>query len=58
MHPSLKNKIIIVFFILLIGWFFIRILKLLIPLVIIAIALGWVWNIFDNEKDDNNYRGY
>ncbi|NOQ70631.1 MAG: hypothetical protein GQ574_01435 [Crocinitomix sp.] len=52
MKPSARNKIIIVFFVLLIGWFFIRMVRLLIPLVIIAIIVGFIWDWF-GERDKN-----
>jgi len=54
MHPKLSNKIIIVFIVLIVGWLFIRVIRLLIPLVLIAIVIGWVWNIFDSKKGRSN----
>jgi hypothetical protein len=54
MKLSARTKIIIVFFILLIGWFFIRMVRLLIPLVIIAIIVGFIWDWLDGREDKNN----
>ena len=54
MHPKLSNKIIIVFIVLIVGWLFIRIVRLLIPIVLIAIAIGWIWDVFDSKKGDSN----
>jgi hypothetical protein len=58
MHPSLSNKIIIVLVVLVIGWLFLRIARLLIPLIIIAIIVGWVWDVFDTKKGGNKYDKY
>ncbi|MGV6860646.1 MAG: hypothetical protein ACWA41_02690 [Putridiphycobacter sp.] len=56
MKPDLKSKILIVLVILIVGWLFIRIIRLLIPLVLIAIAVGWIWDVFDNkEKKYDDY---
>ena len=57
MHPKLSNKIIIVLVVLIVGWLFIRVIRLLIPLVLIAIAVGWIWDIFDS-KGGNKYDKY
>ena len=57
MHPSLRNKILIVLVILIVVWMFIRIVRMLIPLILIAIAVGWIWDIFDSKEKDK-YDGY
>jgi len=49
-HPNLKTKIIIILVILIVAWLFLRIIRLLIPLVLIAIVVGWVWDVFDKKK--------
>ncbi len=54
MHPKLSNKIIIILVILIVGWLFIRIVKLLIPLVLMAIVIGWIWDVFDSKKGGGN----
>jgi hypothetical protein len=58
MHPKLSNKIIIILVILIVGWLFFRIMKLLIPLILIAIVIGWVWDVFDSKGKGNKYDSY
>jgi hypothetical protein len=50
-HPSLRTKIIIVLVTLLTVWFIWRVVRLLIPLIIIAIAVGWLWDVLDKKKE-------
>ena len=51
MKLGLRSKIIIVLLILLIAWFIWRIvIHVLIPLAIVAIIIGWIWNLLDNKK--------
>ncbi|MBL4662068.1 MAG: hypothetical protein JKY22_00505 [Flavobacteriaceae bacterium] len=50
MQLNLKFKIIIVFLVLIIAWFFIRMIMLLIPLVIIAIMIGFIWDFADGRE--------
>lgn len=49
MKPSARNKILIVFFVLLVGWLFIRIARLLIPLIAIAVVVGFIWDWADDR---------
>ena len=39
-------------------WLFIRIIRLLIPLVLLAIVIGWVWDVFDSKGGGNKYDNY
>jgi hypothetical protein len=55
MQLNLKFKIIIVFLVLIIGWLFIRMMMLLIPLVIIAVIIGFIWDVADGRG--KNKRG-
>ena len=52
MGRSVGSKILIVFIILLIGWFFVRVLRMIIPMVIIAIIVGFVWDLIDGKDDE------
>ena len=54
MRPKLSNKIIIILVILIVGWLFIRVIKLLIPLLLMAIVIGWIWDVFDSKKGGRN----
>ena len=57
MRPNIGTKILIVFVILLAGWFFIRTVRLLIPVLIIAIVVGYIWDWTDKRSDKyDNYR--
>ncbi len=53
MNPRIRNKILVIFVALVIGWLFIRIAKLLIPLVIIAVIGGYIWEWVSKDKYDN-----
>jgi len=55
MKSSARNKILIVFFVLLAVWFFIRVIRMLIPLVIIAIIVGFIWDWADDKGRKNQY---
>jgi len=50
MRPSTRNKILIVFTVLLIFWLLSRALRLLIPLIIIAVIIGGLWDWVDRGK--------
>ena len=58
MKTSATLKIIIVFFILLIGWLFIRIARLLLPIVLIAIVIGLLWDWADPKSGNKKYDDY
>lgn len=58
MRLNLSNKIIIILVILIIAWLFFRIIKLLIPLILIAIVVGWLWDMFDSKGNNTKYRKY
>jgi hypothetical protein len=49
-HTSLKFKIVIVLIILIVAYLIINIIRFLIPLILIAIVVGWVWNLLDRDK--------
>lgn len=56
MQLNLKFKIIIVFLVLIIAWLFIRMIMLLIPLVIIAVIIGFIWDVADGRKENKGGR--
>ncbi len=58
MKSSATVKILIVFFVLLIGWFFVRIARLLIPIVLIAIVVGLLWDWADPKSGSKKYDDY
>jgi hypothetical protein len=44
MRSSLINKIAVVFALMLVFWFFFRIVRLLLPMLLVAIVIGFLWD--------------
>lgn len=51
MRPQLLIKIFTVFGIMLVAWFFYRLVKLLLPMLLIAIVFGFLWD-WTSKKED------
>ncbi len=59
MRPGLGFKILTVFAILLAFWFFYRVVRLLLPLLIMAIVIGYLWDLMSrSNKKNNKYDDY
>lgn len=57
MKSSVGNKILIVFVVLLTFSFFIRLMRFILPMILIAIAIGFLWDWLDGKEKDkyDNY---
>lgn len=58
MRPQLLVKILIIFGIMLAAWFFYRIIRLLLPMFLIAIAVGYLWDWSSNNQKNDKYDNY
>ncbi|MFD1551218.1 hypothetical protein DNU06_13140 [Putridiphycobacter roseus] len=58
MRSSATVKIFIVFLILLVGWFFIRVARLLFPILLIAIVIGLIWDWAYPKKGSDEFDDY
>ncbi|MFK8038832.1 MAG: hypothetical protein AB8B74_11115 [Crocinitomicaceae bacterium] len=57
MRSPLIFKIVIVFSVLLAIWFFIRIVRFLLPMLLIAIVIGYLWD-WSSGKGGDKYDDY
>ena len=49
---SVSIKIIIVFAVLMAIWFFVRVVRFLFPMVLLAIVLGYLWDWASQNEND------
>ena len=54
---SVSIKIIIVFAVLMAIWFFVRVVRFLFPMVLLAIVLGYLWD-WASQKENDKYDDY
>ena len=54
MRPALGVKILIVFAILLAFWFFYKVVKLLLPMLLVAIVVGYLWDWSTRSSSRND----
>ena len=54
---SVSIKIIIVFAVLMAIWFFVRVVRFLFPMVLLAIVLGYLWD-WASQTENDKYDDY
>lgn len=52
MRPSLVYKVLVVFAVMLVFWFFYRIVRLLLPMLLVAIVIGFLWDWASGSPKD------
>jgi hypothetical protein len=58
MHPTLPTKIFIVLIVLVTISLLAKMARFLIPFIILAVIIGWLWDLFDKNGGRRNYTKY